>query len=42
MKNIELPFNVEEASKETVDFLLKIGVLYVGEDGELHCTERGE
>lgn len=42
MKNIDLPFNVIDASKETVDFLLKIGVLYVGTDGELHCTERGE
>ena len=41
MKHIELPPNVKKASKETIDFLLKVGILYNDETG-IHIKEQNE
>lgn len=48
MNNIELPPNVKKASKETIDFLLKVGILYKDEtcvhvkeqNGNIHANDR--
>ena len=39
MKHIELPPNVKKASKETIYFLLKVGILYKDETG-IHVKEQ--
>ena len=41
MKHIELPPNVKKASKETIEFLLKVGILYKDETG-IHVKEQNE
>ena len=41
MNNIELPPNVNKASKETIEFLLKVGILYRDETG-IHIKEQNE
>ena len=41
MKHIELPPNVKKASKETIYFLLKVGILYKDETG-IHVKEQNE
>ena len=41
MNNIELPPNVNKASNETIDFLLKVGILYKDETG-IHVKEQNE
>ena len=41
MNNIELPQNVKKASKETIEFLLKVGILYKDETG-IHVKEQNE
>ena len=41
MNNIELPPNVNKASKETIEFLLKVGILYIDETG-IHIKEQNE
>ena len=41
MKHIELPPNVKKASKETIDFLLKVGILYKDETG-IRVKEQNE
>lgn len=37
---IEMPFNAIKASKEVVEFLTKIGILYKDEKG-LHVIDKG-
>ena len=39
MNNIELTQNVKKASKETIEFLLKVGILYKDETG-IHVKEQ--
>ena len=41
MNNIVLPKNVKKASKETIEFLLKVGILYKNETG-IHVKEQNE
>lgn len=41
MNHIELPPNVNKASKETIEFLLKVGILYKDEAG-IHVKEQNE
>ena len=41
MNNIEIPPNVNKASKETIEFLLKVGILYRDETG-IHIKEQNE
>ena len=41
MNNIELPPNANKASKETIEFLLKVGILYRDETG-IHIKEQNE
>lgn len=38
-EEIKMPFNVSDASKETVDFLIKIGILYEDETG-IHVSDK--
>lgn len=33
---------MKNASKETIDFLMKTGIIYVGEDNEFHVVENGK
>lgn len=40
-EEIQMPLGVTNASKETIDFLLKVGILYKDENG-LHVIERKE
>lgn len=40
-EEIQKPLGVTNASKETIDFLLKVGILYEDENG-LHVIERKE
>ena len=41
MNHIELPPKVKKASKETIEFLLKVGILYKDETG-IHVKEQNE
>ena len=41
MNHIELLQNVKKSSKETIDFLLKVGILYKNETG-IHVKEQNE
>ena len=41
MNHIELPQNVKKARKETIEFLLKVGILYKDEAG-IHVKEQNE
>lgn len=41
MNNIEFPQNVKKASKETIEFLIKVGILYKDETG-IHVKDRNE
>lgn len=36
---VNCPFNVVNATQETIDFLVMVGILYRGEDGELHVID---
>lgn len=36
---IKCPFNVTDATEEIIDFLVMVGILYHGEDGELHVID---
>jgi hypothetical protein len=31
--------NIERASEETINQLLKLGILYVGEDNQIHVAD---
>ena len=33
---------VNQASKETLDFLMKIGIIYRGDDNEFHVVSNGK
>lgn len=30
---------IPRASKEVIEYLLKLGILYIGDDGQLHVVE---
>ena len=30
---------INRVSEETVEFLIKVGIIYIGEDGQLHVVE---
>lgn len=33
---------VNQANKETIDFLMKVGIIYLGEDNEFHVVANGK